>query len=25
MPWATGPGSISRQMNCRDNYNHYKN
>ena len=25
MPWATGPVSISRQMNCRDNYNHYKN
>uniref|UniRef100_A0A6C0JFK9 Uncharacterized protein n=1 Tax=viral metagenome TaxID=1070528 RepID=A0A6C0JFK9_9ZZZZ len=24
MPWATGPGSISRQINCRDNYNHFK-
>ena len=23
-PWATGPGSFKRQMNCNDNYNHYK-
>jgi len=21
--WATGPGSFKRQLNCRDNYNHY--
>ena len=25
LPWATGPGSFARQINCRDNYNHYKN
>ena len=25
LPWATGPGSFNRQINCRDNYNHYKN
>ena len=24
MPWATGPVSHVRQINCRDNYNHYK-
>jgi len=24
LPWATGPGSFKRQMNCTDNYNHYK-
>ena len=23
-PWATGPGSFKREMNCNDNYNHYK-
>ena len=25
LPWATGPGSFARQINCTDNYNHYKN
>jgi hypothetical protein len=25
LPWATGPGSFNRQINCKDNYNHYKN
>ena len=24
LPWATGPGSFTRQINCRDNYNHFK-
>ena len=24
LPWATGPGSFKRQMNCNDNYNHFK-
>ena len=24
LPWATGPGSFKRQINCQDNYNHYK-
>ena len=24
LPWATGPGSFARQINCRDNYNHFK-
>jgi hypothetical protein len=23
LPWATGPLSKSRQINCQDNYNHY--
>ena len=23
LPWATGPLSIKRQINCQDNYNHY--
>lgn len=23
LPWATGPVSIKRQINCQDNYNHY--
>jgi len=23
LPWATGPGSYSRQINCDDNYNHF--
>lgn len=25
LPWSTGPGSFGRQINCTDNYNHYKN
>ena len=25
MPWATGPLSIKRQVNCNENYNHYLN
>ncbi len=24
LPWATGPGSFTRQINCRGNYNHFK-
>ena len=24
LPWATGPGSFARQINCTDNYNHFK-
>jgi len=24
LKWATGPGSFKRQMNCNDNYNHFK-
>ena len=24
LPWATGPVSHVRQINCRDNYNHFK-
>ena len=23
LPWATGPGSYTRQINCVDNYNHF--
>ena len=23
LPWATGPLSKKRQINCQDNYNHY--
>ena len=23
MPWATGPGSFTRQVNCPNNYNHF--
>ena len=23
LPWATGPGSFTRQINCEDNYNHF--
>ena len=23
LPWATGPGSYTRQINCQDNYNHF--
>ena len=23
LPWATGPGSYTRQINCEDNYNHF--
>ena len=24
LPWATGPLSHARQINCQDNYNHFK-